>query len=275
MQSPNACALRAGLGTCVRLGPVSSKPICMKAAGRLLYATIAVCAAMPGCSSAPEFPTAAPSTGKRPTPPEQSFRPSDIAKSDIDIVAEVHLRESLASTRLLMEKLYRRNPREWHKGAASSMDQAVAHAFDPAMAFRFPELHSVRGTDAILLALQPEYQGDRVFAFGVGLASMIFLAYNEKTAFYLTDTLDAQKLYNSSRNVEIAAWKLANARDAHGELLLLSNQMSGDIRNLSFERELGKIIAYQDAMAQIAAQRSNRTIRRIIQSLATAVFLPL
>jgi hypothetical protein len=114
-----------------------------------------------------------------------------------------------------------------------------------------------------------------VFAFGVGLGSMIFLAYNEKTEFYLTDALDPQKLYNSSRNVEIAAWKLANARDAQGEPLLLSNQMSGDIRNLSFERELGKIIAYQDAMAQIAAQRSNRTIRRIVQTLATAVFLPL
>jgi hypothetical protein len=242
---------------------------------RPLYCTVALCLALCGCHSAPSFPTAAPSTGKRSTPAEQNFRPSDIAKSDIDIVAEVHLRESLASTRLLMEKLYRRNPREWHKGGSNSLEGAIEHAFDVSIAFRFPELNFVRGTDAILLALQPEYQGDRVFTFGVGLASMIFIAYNEKTEFYLTDTLDPQKLYNASRNVEIAAWKLANARDAHGELLLLSNQMSGDMRNLSFERELGKIIAYQDAMAQVAAQRSNRTIRRIIQSLATAVFLPL
>ena len=125
-----------------------------------------------------------------------------------------------------------------------------------------------------MLALKPEYGGDRVFAFGVGMAGMIFMAYNGKTQFYVIDTLDPQKLDNSSRNVEIAAWKLANARDARGELLL-SNEMGSDVRNLSFEREIGKIIAYQDAMAQIAAQRSNRTIRRIVQTLATAVFLPI
>jgi hypothetical protein len=107
----------------------------MAAAGRLLYSGLALCLALCGCNSAPSFPAAAPSTGKRPTPAEQNFRPSDIAKSDIDIVAEVHLRESLASTRLLMEKLYRRNPREWHKGGSGSMESAVEHAFDPSSHF--------------------------------------------------------------------------------------------------------------------------------------------
>ena len=78
----------------------------------------------------------------------------------------------------------------------------------------------------------------------------------------------------AARNVEIAVWKLENARDARGNLLLLANEM-GSVSNLSFEREFGKIIAYQDAMAQIAAQRTNRTIRRVVQTLATAVFLPI
>jgi len=174
-----------------------------------------------------------------------------------------------------MEKLYRRNPREWRKGGYPSAQAAVDHAFDPRFGFHFPELNGARGSDAIMTALAPEYAGDRVFAFVVGLAGMIYLAYNEKTEFYLTDTLDAQKLYNCSRNVEIAAWKLANARDALGGPLLLSNEMNGELRNLSFERELGKIIAYQDAMAQVAAQRTNRTIRRVVQTLATAVFLPI
>jgi hypothetical protein len=174
-----------------------------------------------------------------------------------------------------MEKLYRRNPREWRKGNDSSMDAALARAFDARSAFRFAELGQARGADAIVLALKPEYAGDRVFAFGVGLASMIFIAYNEKTEFYLTNSFDPQKLYNSARNIEIAAWKLANARDARGEPLLLSNEIAGDARNLSFEREFGKMIAYQDVMAQIAAQRTNRIIRRVVQTLATAVFLPI
>ena len=123
-------------------------------------------------------------------------------------------------------------------------------------------------------ALKPDYAGDRVFAFGVGVASTVFLSYNGRTEFYLTDSLDAQKLYNSARNIEIAAWKLANSRDARGERLLVSNE-KGDVVNLSFEREFGKMIAYQDAMASVAAQRTNRVIRRVVQTLATAAFLPI
>ncbi len=236
---------------------------------------LAVCALLAGCASTPDFPPAAPTTGHRSLPTEREFRASDLAKSDIDVAAEVHLRECLASARLLMEKLYRRNPREWRKGGYASMDAAVARAFDPHAEFRFAELGEARGADAVLLALKPEYTGDRVFAFGVGLSSMVFLSYNGKTELYLTDILDAQKLYNAARNIEIAAWKLANARDARGQPLLLSNEVRGDERNLSFEREFGKMIAYQDAMAQIAAQRTNRTIRKVVQTLATALFLPI
>ena len=237
--------------------------------------TLVLCALLSACAANPTFPPAAPGAGKRPPPSERDFRTSDLAKSDIDVAAEVHSRESLASARLVMEKLYRRNPRELRKGSYANMDEALARAFDARSGFRFAELGQVRGADAILLALKPDYAGDRVFAFGVGLASMIFLSYNAKTEFYITDSLDAQKLYNAARNIEIAAWKLANARDAQGDLLILSNEMTADVRNLSFEREFGKMIAYQDVMAQIAAQRMNRTIRRIVQSLATAVFLPI
>jgi len=243
--------------------------------GRRAACALALCSALFGCTATPTFPPAAPTTGKRPPPVERDFRPSDLAKADIDLAAEVHSRESLASVRLVMEKLYRRNPREWHKGNYASMGAAVARAFEARSEFRFAELGNARGADAITLALKPEYAGDRVFAFGVGLASMVFLSYNGKTEFYLADTLDPQKLYNSARNIEIAAWKLANSHDARGEPLLLSNDATGDVRNLSFEREIGKMIANQDVMAQIAAQRTNRIIRRVIQTVATAAFLPI
>ena len=237
--------------------------------------TLAFAALAPACTVTPAYPPAAPSTGKRTPPTEQGFGVADAAKSDIDVAAEVLARESLASARLVMEKLYRRNPREWRKGNFASADAALARAYDAQRQFSFPELDNVRGSDAIVLALRSDYRGDRVFAFGVGLAGMIFLAYNGKTQFYVTDSLDSQKLYNSARNVEIAAWKLANARDPRGQLLILSNEISGEASNLSFEREFGKIIAYQDVMAQIAAQRTNRMIRRVVQTLATAVFLPI
>jgi hypothetical protein len=227
------------------------------------------------CSTPHTYPTSAAPTGKRKPPAESGFRAAELLKSDVDAAAELHLQESLASTRLLMEKLYRRNPRELKKGGFLTAEAAVARGFDPKYGFRLPELKGAHGTEAIQLALRPEYAGDRVFAFSVGLAGMIVLAYGDKTEIYLTDALDAQKLYNAARNVEIAAWKLANARDAQGQLLLLSNEAAADVQNLSFEREVGKLIAYQDVMARVTAQRTNRIIRRSTQFIATAVFLPL
>jgi len=239
-----------------------------------VVAVLATCL-LAACASTPTYPPTAPSTGRRPPPTEAPFKLSDLAKSDIDAVAEVHLRESIASAKLLVEKLYRRNPRELRKSDAVTPEAAVARAFDPHYAWRFAELSSLRGIDALQIAFRPDFTGDRVFAFGVGLGSMIAAAYDDKTQFYLTDSLDAQRLYNAARNIEIAAWKLANAHGPNGEPLLLSNEMSAGAPNLSFEREIGKLIAYQDSLALVMAQRTNRTIRRFTQGLATAVFLPI
>ncbi len=236
---------------------------------------VTLCLLAAACASTPSYPPTAPSTGHRPPPQEAPFSAKELLKSDIDAVAEVHLRESIASARLLMEKLYRRNPRELRKSGDATPEAAVARAFDPSRAWRFPELSDARGIEALQIAFRPDFTGDRVFAFGVGLGSMITRAYDDKTQFYLTDSLDAQRLYNAARNIEIAAWKLANSRSPNGELMLLSNEMSGAVANLSFEREIGKLVAYQDTLALVMAQRTNRNIRRISQSLATAVFLPI
>jgi hypothetical protein len=50
------------------------------------------------------------------------------------------------------------------------------------------------------------------------------------------------KLYNSARNMEVAVWKLGHDRNAAGELLLLSNELDPANRNLSFEREFGRVM---------------------------------
>ena len=89
----------------------------------------------------------------------------------------------------------------------------------------------------------------------------------------MLDSLDPQKLYNSARNLEIMAWRLAHRRNINGELLLLTNGTNGVI-NLSFERLFGKMIADQDMIAEIIAGRANRTINKIFHSIAQAMFLP-
>jgi hypothetical protein len=87
------------------------------------------------------------------------------------------------------------------------------------------------------------------------------------------DDIDPQRLYNAARNLEIAAWKLASSRDANGQLLLLSNEMT-PIQNLTFEREFGKMIGNLDLLSSIVADKTNRNVVRIMQNIATAVFLP-
>ena len=58
-----------------------------------------------------------------------------------------------------------------------------------------------------------------------------------------------------------------------GTPLLLSNEM-GPIQNLSFEREFGRLIGSLDLLAQIVADKSNRTVVKVVHNLATALFLP-
>ncbi|WP_273438259.1 hypothetical protein [Sedimenticola selenatireducens] len=205
----------------------------------------------------------------------RQFQMDDIAKSDVDMVAEIQIRFSMEHLRELMEKLYRRNPREWRKGGVASLEQAVDRVFGIGRTGHFPELQQKRGTDAVMLTFDEDYRGDRVLAFIEGLRGMILAAHNDKQTFYLTDELDPQKLYNAARNIEIATWKLGHTRDSAGRLFLVSNQMVGPVINLSYERLFGKLIALQDGMARIVAQSSNRRIKTIIQSVASAVFMPI
>ncbi|TCV86778.1 hypothetical protein [Sulfurirhabdus autotrophica] len=235
---------------------------------RRLAIIILTAVSLTACTSTPKHPAA-----KGPASPDFKF--NSLAKSDIDMVAEIHQQESLSHLRVLMEKLYRRNPREFKKSGQPNIESAVARVFDSPHNWNFPELHGKKSIESIYLTFQEDYKNDRVLALIAGLACMIITSYNDKTEFFLLDSLDPQKLYNSARNVEIAVWKLGNTRNSQGELFLLSNDAGGGIRNLSFEREFGKIIAEQDSMARVISEKTNRSFVRVVQSLATAVFIPI
>lgn len=187
---------------------------------------------------------------------------------------EIHQREALSHLRVVMEKLYKRNPQEWKKGNQPSLEASVARAFDQGT-WQFEELGCKSAADCINLTFREDFPGDRVLAFVSGLGRMIMASYDNKKEFFILDDLDPQSIYNSARNVEIAVWQLSNKRNAKGALFLLSNEASGEVHNLSFEREFGKLIADQDTLAQIISDKTNRTISRVIQTMATAIFLPI
>jgi hypothetical protein len=138
-----------------------------------------------------------------------------------------------------------------------------------------PEINNLYGIDALKLAFDEEYQGDRVFALMVAITGMIHASYNYREEFFMLNEIDSQKLYNSARNLEKIAWQLHNFKTSNGELFILTDSMNEGIINLSYERLFGKMIATQDMLAEIVAQTTDRTINRIVLSVATAPFLPI
>lgn len=226
------------------------------------------------CSTIPESG----STTRKSVPQQQDRSTiNQLGKGDFDRMADVELRENMETLRALMLKLYKRNPQELKKSTSDSAEKMATWVFDGGAQhqYRFPELNNLQSTDAIFLAFKPEFTGDRVMSFIVGLQTMLLKAHNDKTDFYLTDSIDPQRVYNVARNIEIAVWKLSNARKPDGSLYLLTNEMNDAERNLSFEREFGKMIGRTDLYAIALAEKSQRFISRMMQNLATAVFLPI
>lgn len=197
----------------------------------------------------------------------------NLAKGDIALVVDAHIDELNTQTRLLISKLYKRNPRQLAKVTGQTIGSRLKMIFSDPATLQFAELQGKESTETLLLCFDESFKGDRVFALGVGLRGMLYRAYNRNTELFMFEQLDAQKLYNSARNLEILAWRLSHSRKTNGRLYLLSNNTSGEI-NLSFERLFGKMIGLQDMMASITADRSKRTINRIIQGIASIVFLP-
>jgi hypothetical protein len=197
------------------------------------------------------------------------FEMSSLVKNDIDLVTEMHQRVVFAALRELSIKLYKCNPGEWKKEGHRSLEAAVdSFCCDP-----FPSVNGKTSIDSIRLAFDEKYHGDRVKAFIVGIETMVLLSYDGRRSLYIHNLLDAQKLYNSARNIELASWLIRTKRGSNNKLFLLSS-VNADGVNLSFERLFGKMINAQDMMAQIIADRTNRQIKNVIQTLATA-FIPI
>lgn len=205
----------------------------------------------------------------------RDFRMQDVAKGDIDMVAEITVRQHRRYLRELAEKLYRRNPDQLRRGLGERAAAVRALLGSPPRRLS-AQWQNRRGGDLITLALSAEFRGDRVAAFVYGLRSMGIAAYGGEGDFYLSHDYDPQKIYYLARNIEIAAWRLRAARTAGGPPVLLSGGAGPDgTFNASYERLFGKLVALHDHFAQVVAEAGNRRIKNVIQSVASAVFFPI
>lgn len=200
----------------------------------------------------------------------------ELGKSDIGRIYELVVAEQFSNTRTLMQRLYLRNPGELRKGgSAHTIDSRLSHTFSNPPTWSMPELGGATSTDALTMAFSPDFHGDRVMAFAVGIGSMVAQSFNNHTEFYALDYIDAQKVYNCARNLEIARWQLNNLRQPNGKPYLVSNALDPINTNLGFDRILTEMIARQDLVASMMMGKSGRMVNKTLQKMSTAIFLPI
>jgi hypothetical protein len=111
------------------------------------------------------------------------YEVKNLVKSDVDLVADEFIAETRSSVRLLLVKLYKRNPGELRKNPGMTIEGRLAQ-----LKVIFPELGGKRGIDAMNLAFDPTFRGDRVFALVVGLGGMLRVAYAYKNEMFMFDS---------------------------------------------------------------------------------------
>ncbi len=216
------------------------------------------------CSSAP---------AKKPVHGDD-FDSSELGQSAANRAANLAMRDNLASLQLLLDKLYKRNPAEWRKSGAGNRDAAINLVMQAVRSNTpLPALGQVRGTAALTTAFDPQFTGDRAGALAYGLGSMLVDAYGGRTQLYLVHGLDAQQLANAAYNIEVAAWLLNNRTATDGKPLLLANEISDKGRNLTFEREMGRMMARLELLAEMNDEKVRRSAIDFGQSLVAGPFL--
>lgn len=240
----------------------------------------------------------------------RSIRIQNIAKTDVDMIADMHLAEIIYLMQQFTVKLYKKNPDELDKYPLTTFNRLKKSSHDVTEAMRegngndtvhirrinerreriikeklwqifhcpisrsFAVLDHKTGSDAMLLAFEEGFQGDRVFAIMFGLYSMVMTAYNNRCELFIMDQLDQQKFYDSARNIEVLAWRLKTRKTEDDKPFLITNEMEGETMNLSFERLMGKMISLQDMMAEIIADSTNRFINKVVHTAGMS-FLPI
>ncbi|WGT65676.1 hypothetical protein [Variovorax paradoxus] len=198
-------------------------------------------------------------------------------QSSANRIANLSLRDNLQSIRRVQTTLYRRNPREWRKSAAS-VEAAAQRAWDAVLAGpALPELRGATGIDAIRLAFDTSpqgYQSDRVAALVVGWASMLKQANGDTWDQTMLDGVNAENSYRAARNFEISLWLISSKTGPDGQPLLLATEISERGRNLVADRELSKVVARLDLLAAQADEKYRRAALDFGQNWIMGVVMP-
>lgn len=190
----------------------------------------------------------------------------NVGKSEVDMIADMHIKKVNVFLSNLTLSLYEKNPQELAKGRAKSIDMRLNQIINHPLGVSYREINYRKGVEAVMLMLEEDYRGDRVFALMVGISGMLKRSYNGHKELFITDTLDAQKLYASSINLQ----RIQRMLNSNGSLLNL-----GGIEDKNdFNNTIIRLATIQDMMAEIFANRNHSHINRILHG-ATTMLIPI
>ena len=199
---------------------------------------------------------------------------NQFGKSDFDRMADYEIRENIESLKILMLKFYKKNPNQLKKSTSDNAEKMTNWVFNGDHNWKFKKINNAQDIDALNQVFDDNFKGDRVLSLITGLYTMLIKAHGNKKEFYIFDSLDPQKIYNASRNIEIIVWKLTSKKNKEGKPYLISNEINSSESNLSFEREFGKMIGRTDYFAFTLSEKTERAVTRVIQNFTTGIFLP-
>jgi len=199
---------------------------------------------------------------------------NQFGKSDFDRMADYEIRENIESLKILMLKFYKKNPNQLKKSTSDNAEKMTNWVFNGDHNWKFKKINNAQDINALNQVFDDDFKGDRVLSLITGLYTMLIKAHGNKKEFYIFDSLDPQKIYNASRNIEIIVWKLASKKNKEGKPYLISNEINSSESNLSFEREFGKMIGRTDYFAFTLSEKTERAVTRVIQNFTTGIFLP-
>ena len=201
---------------------------------------------------------------------------TNIAKTDIDIVTEIHARNAKEYIEELVIKLYKINPVYIQNNKEfNNVSEVIIDIFKDVNKNKIDKTGK-ENIDFILKGFSDEFDGDRIYYITKGLFGMINASYNYKKKFYITaKILNSQKLMNTSTNIKTLVWRLSNTKGKNNVILIKTNNIANNNINLSFERLFGKLINNQENMAMIISSQEGRIIHEAAKGIVSSIFLPI
>lgn len=172
--------------------------------------------------------------------------------------------------RQLMQTLYLDNPKLLRISTQVSIEEMVQWSFEGPFNWKFDGVRRLQGVDALKLAVDADFPGDRVLALIAGLHTMLAKAYGAKNEYDFSGDIYPQYLYNVARNIEVVSGKINQLNEANPDLpnrlVLLNKSKPADLT-----QKLRSLIDKVDRDANAFSVQGKQAIRPLHQDAAQAV----